>query len=61
MVLLLSYRHVHHCTFPPDVALVITRSMGILSIWDKVPFMRGPIRRVYRFAAEAGINLQQPP
>jgi hypothetical protein len=55
MILLLSYRHVHHCMFPPEVVLVIKRSVEILSIWDKVPFMREPIRRVYAFAAEVGI------
>jgi hypothetical protein len=41
--------------FPPEVVLVIKRSVEILSIWDKVPFMREPIRRVYAFAAEVGI------
>lgn len=55
MVLLLSYRHVHHCSFPPEVVTVIQRSMEILSMWDKVPFMKEPIHRVCNFAAEGGI------
>lgn len=56
MVLLLSYRHVHHRPFPPDVVAVIRRSIEMLSMWEKVPFMKEPIRRVYSFAFEGGID-----
>ncbi|KAF4627426.1 hypothetical protein G7Y89_g10732 [Cudoniella acicularis] len=55
MVLLISYQPVQHQPPSPEIVIVIKRSLELLSMWDKVPFMREPIHRVCCFAAEAGI------
>ncbi|PGH20116.1 hypothetical protein AJ80_03684 [Polytolypa hystricis UAMH7299] len=56
VVLLLGYEAVHHCQPPPEIAQLITYAIEVLSMWDVVPFMREPILRVRRFAADLGFT-----
>lgn len=54
MVLLFAYRPVYHCEPPPDVLLVIKRSMATMELWDKVPFMSEALSRMKQFAIQGG-------
>jgi hypothetical protein len=54
MVILLTYQPVYHSEPPPEVARIIERSLAILALWDKVPFMSEPLKRINRFAEEVG-------
>lgn len=54
MILLVAYQPVYHVPHPDDIAMLIKRSLAILSLWDKVPFMTEPLRRVHCFAGEVG-------
>ncbi|RDW77354.1 hypothetical protein BP6252_05407 [Coleophoma cylindrospora] len=54
MGLLLAYQPVYNCAPPSDIVLVFERSLVILGLWDNVPFMKEPLKRIHHFAEEAG-------
>jgi hypothetical protein len=54
MVLLLSYQPVYHCPPPPEISLVLERSLAILSLWEMVPFLSEPLKRMNCFAEQGG-------
>ncbi|RDW63900.1 hypothetical protein BP5796_10402 [Coleophoma crateriformis] len=54
MGLLLAYQPVYSCAPPSDIVLVFERSLVILGLWDNVPFMKEPLKRIHHFAEEAG-------